>query len=514
MHRVLAAVIAGCLALVATPSMAQVPQVLGYHGMLTDASGKPVPSTTKYKVTFSIFKSLTATGTAPWSEQQQVQPDPDGYFSVQLGSTTPFPVGLFGSGELYLELRVETQTLSPRQRIVSSPYSLLASAGGTLEVRGSVDMSSGYNNTKKVRVTLKARARTFKLRLVGEEFSRFFYTELAQHSHGLTGSIDSTSASCSTASSHTHKASGTTGTTAVTVNSAGNHSHSLSGTANNKGVSCSGANHKHSFTGGTNNNTVGSHRHRIRGYHGNAAPCNSWAKSCPSTGYYDSGHSLAIRSNPDKIPGMTTYGIAPVEAYSSYGYTDYHTSLEGITHSHSFSGSTYDKTVSVSCSNHNHSLSGSALSTGNHSHSTKTHGHTLSLSIASDGSHNHTCTHTHKHSLQAGSAGLSSGYPLASAAKTYPKDLLISIDGKDCTLELLAQASKNWGSTYFSLGDGTKTHPLVAGYKNVEGSGEMDLLKLNCVSKTALAAAGDHQVTITHGKSGGGKVRYEIVVEY
>ena len=555
MNRPVVFVMLWSLLLTSTPALAQVPRVLGYHGMLTDAGGKPF-SPKAHNVIFAIHKSATGAGQPLWSEVQSVTPDADGYFSVVLGGKKALPDGLLGTGELNLQIQVGSQKLTPLQRIVSAPTALLASAGGTLEIRGELDMSYDYNNIKKIKVHLKARPRVFKLRLVGGEFTRYHYTELPKHDHALTGGVSSESATCSAAGSHshslsgtigsgkaacgaagthTHKASGTIGTSTVTVNAVGNHSHKLSGTANATSVSCSGGNHNHTFTGGTSSKSV-PHRHRIRGYHGNAG-CAHFYSSCPGTGYYDSGHSLALRSTPDKIPGMSNYGIAPVMGSSSWGYTDYHSSMENIAHSHPFSGATKYKTVSVGCGSHKHSLSGSALSGGGHSHSTKSHGHTLSLTVpstgshthscsghshtlsataASGGSHGHTCTHSHKHTLKAGSAGVSSG-TLAKAAKTYPKFLKVFIDNMsiDCTSEILLQASKNWGSSYTSLGDGTKTHPLVAGYKNTEGTGELDLLKLNyCINAKAALASGDHTIIIQHGKSGGGKVRYEIVVEY
>ena len=569
MKRVVVIVIAGSLMLASTSAVAQVPRVLGYHGMLTDTNGKPIPSTASQNVTFSIYKSATATGKAPWYETQAVKPDSDGYFSVVLGSKTPIPDGLFGTSELYLELRVGTQTLSPRQRIVSTPYTLLASAGGTLEIRGSVDMSntgsSSYQYTKKVKVRLKSRARSFKLRLVGEEFTRYHYTELPKHSHPLTGAITSEAASCTKASSHshtlsattgptkaacvaagahTHKATGSIGSTTVAVNSVGHHSHSLSGTANNNNVSCGGGDHYHYVSGYTGYQQL-THQHLLRTYNGGNVGCPGWASPCPTTGFFESGNALGLifhDKNCTALSPSCTYGIHSTSKKPG-GQLDYYvsnprvgTTASTLNHRHSIGFNSQSKGHSHNCGYHKHTLTGSALSGGSHGHTTKAHGHTLSLTVPSvashshtctghthgvtgsttaTGGHGHTCTHSHKNTLAAGSTGIP-GYTLATTAKQYPNDLTITVDNKDCTSEILLLANKNWGGTsYMTLGNGTATHPLVAGYKSIEGTGEIDLLKLNyCINgKVALAATGEHEIKITHKGKGGGKVRYEIVVE-
>src|SRR5580700_8555359 len=63
------------------------PQLLNYQGRLTDASGKPRSGT--FTMSFSILG-----GPSAWSESQTVTVN-SGFFSVLLGSVTPFPANLF-----------------------------------------------------------------------------------------------------------------------------------------------------------------------------------------------------------------------------------------------------------------------------------------------------------------------------------------------------------------------------------------------------------------------------------
>jgi len=56
------------------------------------------------------------------------------------------------------------------------------------------------------------------------------------------------------------------------------------------------------------------------------------------------------------------------------------------------------------------------------------------------------------------------------------------------------------------LGDGTSSHPLANGKGGWYGTGPIDLTSY--FKKT-----GDHVIEISHPNSGGGKVRYVIVVD-
>jgi hypothetical protein len=102
-------------------------QLINYQGRLTNPSGAPLNTTVTmvFRVVDDIGNPLGG-----WSEMQSV-PVQNGFFSVLLGSVTPLPDGLFtgppvdAKGPLrFLDVIVNGETLSPRRRIVSTPYAL------------------------------------------------------------------------------------------------------------------------------------------------------------------------------------------------------------------------------------------------------------------------------------------------------------------------------------------------------------------------------------------------------
>ena len=114
------------LLLLALPSVAaaQVPQRLTEQGRLFDAeTGMPVEGTETIR--FSIYSEASG-GTALWTETQSVTFDA-GYFSTQLGESTPFAATLFDGSVRYLGVTVGTDVeLSPRSAMSSVPYALIA----------------------------------------------------------------------------------------------------------------------------------------------------------------------------------------------------------------------------------------------------------------------------------------------------------------------------------------------------------------------------------------------------
>lgn len=102
---------------------AQVPQLINYQGVLTDAQGNPVDGT--QSVQFSIYDSATE-GDELWTETQSVIIS-DGLFHVLLGSVTPIPYLVFQDSTTYLELTIGSDpAMTPRQRLVSVGYSMSA----------------------------------------------------------------------------------------------------------------------------------------------------------------------------------------------------------------------------------------------------------------------------------------------------------------------------------------------------------------------------------------------------
>lgn len=103
-----------------------VPATLTQQGRILDSTGTPVSS--KVAIAFTIYDSPTASAPADalWTETQNITLD-DGYFSAQLGSTTPFTAGLFSGATLYLGVTVGSDAeMTPREAITSVPYSMLS----------------------------------------------------------------------------------------------------------------------------------------------------------------------------------------------------------------------------------------------------------------------------------------------------------------------------------------------------------------------------------------------------
>ncbi len=115
---------------------ADAPQLLTYQGRLTSPSGATLDGA--FEMIFRVVNAEDISATplpifSPWMEIHRQVMVRDGFFSVQLGSVTPLPAGLFAgppadaSGPLrFLEVTVDGEVLSPNLRFGSSAYSLVA----------------------------------------------------------------------------------------------------------------------------------------------------------------------------------------------------------------------------------------------------------------------------------------------------------------------------------------------------------------------------------------------------
>ena len=117
--------IACCVLLTTVPitALAQVSPVMTYQGSLTDLAGRPL--TRAVPMSFRIF-SETEGGNANWEEFQSSVDVVDGVFTVALGAERPLTADLFGGAESYLEISVDGEALTPRQRLGSVPQALVA----------------------------------------------------------------------------------------------------------------------------------------------------------------------------------------------------------------------------------------------------------------------------------------------------------------------------------------------------------------------------------------------------
>ena len=111
---------------------AVVPTLVSFSGMLAGSNGKPLTSITG--VTFSLY--VEQQGGAPlWLETQNVQPDKNGNYTVQLGAATSqgLPSSLFVSGQArWLEVQAQGQDPQARIMLLSVPYALKAGDAQTL----------------------------------------------------------------------------------------------------------------------------------------------------------------------------------------------------------------------------------------------------------------------------------------------------------------------------------------------------------------------------------------------
>ncbi|MBF0522506.1 MAG: hypothetical protein HQL24_05550 [Candidatus Omnitrophica bacterium] len=109
------------LLIMCAPVLASVPHLINYQGRLTDTSGAPL--TGSYSITFRLYDALTA-GNLLWEEVQTGVVVDKGLFSTLLGSTTA--LNLVFDAPYFLEIKVGTEVMSPRQRITSAGYAIRA----------------------------------------------------------------------------------------------------------------------------------------------------------------------------------------------------------------------------------------------------------------------------------------------------------------------------------------------------------------------------------------------------
>ncbi|MFL2833147.1 MAG: hypothetical protein ACJ0BK_06010 [Coraliomargaritaceae bacterium] len=105
-------------------TLAAVPSEINYQGLITDSDGDPIESATN-SVAVNLYQVETG-GTAVYTQSfTQVASDANGIYSIQIGGAS-LQSALETNSELWLELIINEETLSPRQEINSVPYALVA----------------------------------------------------------------------------------------------------------------------------------------------------------------------------------------------------------------------------------------------------------------------------------------------------------------------------------------------------------------------------------------------------
>ncbi len=116
------------LVALACAAWAEIPRKINYQGLLTDAdTGEPMAGS--LTVTFRIF-DVEEGGSPSWTETQSVSADSKGVMTAILGRITPIDVGF--DGPMWLEVEVNSETLSPRREMVSVPYAFHATDADSL----------------------------------------------------------------------------------------------------------------------------------------------------------------------------------------------------------------------------------------------------------------------------------------------------------------------------------------------------------------------------------------------
>lgn len=98
-----------------------VPGLINYQGRVTDLSGAPLSGST-VSMRFELYDGDTGGASLLWGETQKDVSHNNGIYSVILGSVKPIPSSVLSGGTVYLEVKARGETLSPRQRLTSTPY--------------------------------------------------------------------------------------------------------------------------------------------------------------------------------------------------------------------------------------------------------------------------------------------------------------------------------------------------------------------------------------------------------
>ncbi len=117
--------------------------VISYQGVLQEGVNPYGEDTVDME--FRIYQGTPAV-TQVWKESQQdIKVSGSGYFSTLIGTGSPISQGLFSEtdDEMYLEVVVGTQTMTPLQRLAGVPYAFHAYYSGTAAYAHDADALDG-----------------------------------------------------------------------------------------------------------------------------------------------------------------------------------------------------------------------------------------------------------------------------------------------------------------------------------------------------------------------------------
>ena len=94
--------------------------LISYQGTLTNQEGSPVNATVTMQ--FRLYDAASG-GTVKWGPETQNVQVTNGLFNVLLGSVTAInPTNL--TGDLWLDIKVNSEQLTPRERLTTVPYTV------------------------------------------------------------------------------------------------------------------------------------------------------------------------------------------------------------------------------------------------------------------------------------------------------------------------------------------------------------------------------------------------------
>ncbi len=127
--------------------------VVGYQGRLTDASGNPING--NKSITFTLWNSSTGTDITlnRVFTQTRTVAVTNGLLNVDIGETAVDLYNIAGidpqgfAQPLYLELTIDGQTLTPRQKLLGAPYAMTLVGGAVIASKHEGNGTSGTADT-------------------------------------------------------------------------------------------------------------------------------------------------------------------------------------------------------------------------------------------------------------------------------------------------------------------------------------------------------------------------------